>query len=40
MYNFTRDDDDIPEGDSPLAEKMMVPVFHRQVKKHLQLMGL
>jgi ubiquitin carboxyl-terminal hydrolase 4/11 len=23
------DDDDIPEADSPLAEKMLVPVFHR-----------
>lgn len=30
MYNFSRDDDDIPEGDSPLAERMMVPVFHRR----------
>lgn len=33
MYNFNRDDDDIPEGDSPLAEKMMVPVFHRRAKE-------
>lgn len=35
MYNFNRDDDDIPEGASPLAEKMMVPVFHRRVKENL-----
>lgn len=34
MYNY-RDDDDIPEGDSPLAEKMMVPVFHRRAKETL-----
>lgn len=33
MYNFGRDDDDIPEGESPLAAKMMVPVFHRRVKE-------
>ena len=33
MYNFNRDDDDIPEGQSPLAEKMLVPVFHRRVKE-------
>ena len=33
MYNFNRDDDDIPEGESPLAEKMMVPVFHRRTKE-------
>ncbi len=33
MYNFNRDDDDIPEGDSPLAEQMMVPVFHRRAKE-------
>lgn len=33
MYNFNRDDDDIPEGESLLAEKMMVPVFHRRVKE-------
>ncbi len=32
MYNFNRDDDDIPEGQSPLAEKMLVPVFHRRGK--------
>lgn len=31
IYN-SRDDDDIPEGESPLAEKMLVPVFHRQTK--------
>ena len=33
MYNFNREDDDIPEGESPLAENMMVPVFHRRVKE-------
>lgn len=33
MYNLNRDDDDIPEGESPLAEKMMVPVFHRRPKE-------
>lgn len=33
MYNFNRDDDDIPEGESLLAEKMMVPVYHRRVKE-------
>ena len=32
MYNYNRDDDDIPEGKSPLAEKMLVPVFHRRTK--------
>ena len=32
MYSHTRDDDDIPEGPSPLAEKMLVPVFHRRLK--------
>lgn len=32
MSNFNRDDDDIPEGQSPLAEKMLVPVFHRRGK--------
>ena len=32
MYNYNRDDDDIPEGQSPLADKMMVPVFHRRAK--------
>ena len=32
MYNYNRDDDDIPEGQSPLAEKMLVPVFHRRTK--------
>ena len=32
MYNY-RDDDDIPEGESSLAEKMMVPVFHRRAKE-------
>lgn len=33
MYNFNREDDDIPEGESPLAGNMMVPVFHRRVKE-------
>lgn len=33
MYNFNRDDDDIPDGDSPLADTMMIPVFHRRVKE-------
>ena len=33
MYNFNRDDDEIPEGESPLAEKMMIPVFHRRPKE-------
>lgn len=32
MSNFNRDDDDIPEGQSPLAEKMLVPVFHRRTR--------
>ena len=32
MYSLGRDDDEIPEGPSPLAEKMMVPVFHRRSK--------
>ena len=33
MYNtYNRDEDDIPEGESPLADKMLVPVFHRRVK--------
>ena len=33
MYSHNRDDDDIPEGQSPLAEKMLVPVFHRRTKE-------
>ena len=33
MYNFNRDDDDVPDGDSPLAERMLVPVFHRRLKE-------
>ena len=32
MYTYNRDDDDIPDGQSPLAEKMLVPVFHRRAK--------
>ena len=32
MHNFSREDDEIPEGQSPLAEKMLVPVFHRRGK--------
>lgn len=32
-YFSSHDEDDVPEGESPLAEKMLVPVFHRRPKQ-------
>ena len=31
--NNSEEEEDIPEGDSPLADKMLVPIFHRHTKE-------
>lgn len=31
--NNSDEEEDIPEGDSPLADKMLVPIFHRHTKQ-------
>ena len=44
-YNNSDEEEDVPEGDSALAERMLVPVFHRAQKpagarsQHRQLFG-
>lgn len=32
-YSNSDEEEDVPQGESPLAERMLVPVFHRQVKE-------
>lgn len=32
-YSNSDEEEDVPEGDSPLADRMLVPVFHRQIKE-------
>jgi ubiquitin carboxyl-terminal hydrolase 4/11/15 len=32
-YHNSDEEEDVPEGESPLADKMLVPVFNRQVKE-------
>lgn len=32
-YSNSDEEEDVPQGESPLAERMLVPVFHRQTKE-------